>query len=87
MSASGTSFTIDVDGAAMPARPGQTVAAALIAAGRTGFRSTARSGAPRGVFCGIGVCMDCVVEIDGLGVVPSCREPARPGMRIRTQSI
>lgn len=70
----------------MPARPGQTVAAALLAAGRPGFRRTTR-GTPRGVFCGIGVCMDCVVEVEGLGVVPACRLAARPGLRVSALDV
>ena len=76
------SFTIDVDGAAVPACNGQTVAAALLASGRQVFRRTA-TGAPRGVFCGMGVCFDCLVTVNGQGDQRACITPARPGMRVR----
>ena len=55
---------ITFDGIEIAARPGMTVAAALTAAGITTFRQT-RGGAARGLFCGMGVCQDCLVEIDG----------------------
>jgi NADPH-dependent 2,4-dienoyl-CoA reductase/sulfur reductase-like enzyme len=57
-------ITITFDGRPIAARRGETVAAALAAAGITVFRMT-RAGAPRGLFCGMGVCQDCLVEIDG----------------------
>ena len=52
---------LDVDGAAVPFVPGQTVAAALVADGRLAWRRTRSTGMPRGVFCGIGVCFDCLL--------------------------
>ena len=77
-------FTIEVDGQAVPARPGQTIAAALIAVGRTAFSHTP-SGAPRGIFCGMGVCFDCLVTVDGLADQRACVTPVRPGMRVETR--
>lgn len=55
---------ITVDDATILARPGESLAAAMTAAGIRAFRSTA-SGAERGIFCGMGVCEDCLVEVDG----------------------
>ncbi len=75
-------FTIEVNGQPVTALPGQTVAAALLAAGRRILRHTP-SGAPRGLFCGMGVCFDCLVQIDGLSGVRACLTPARPGMQVR----
>jgi predicted molibdopterin-dependent oxidoreductase YjgC len=75
-------FDIEVDGRLVPAAPGQTVAAALIGAGITVFRHTP-TGAPRGVFCGMGVCFDCLVTVDGLAGQRACITPVRPGMRVR----
>jgi predicted molibdopterin-dependent oxidoreductase YjgC len=75
-------FAIEVNGQPVPARPGQTVAAALLAAGRRIFRHTP-SGAPRGLFCGMGVCFDCLVTIDGLRDQRACMTPARPGMHVQ----
>jgi predicted molibdopterin-dependent oxidoreductase YjgC len=77
-----TEFDIEVDGRLVPAAPGQTVAAALIGAGITVFRHTL-AGAPRGVFCGMGVCFDCLVTVDGLAGQRACITPARPGMQVR----
>jgi predicted molibdopterin-dependent oxidoreductase YjgC len=80
--AAATKFEIEVDGRRVPAESGQTLAAALISAGITTFRHTP-GGAPRGVFCGMGVCFDCLVSVDGLADQRACITPARPGMRVR----
>ncbi|HLV59495.1 MAG TPA: (2Fe-2S)-binding protein [Natronosporangium sp.] len=78
-------FTFQFDGRPVPAAPGQTVAAALWAAGVRSWRTTRVTGAPRGLFCGIGVCFDCLVTIDGTRNVRACLAPARAGMRVTTQ--
>ncbi len=75
-------FDIEVDGRLVLAQPGQTLAATLIGAGITVFRRTP-SGAPRGVFCGMGVCFDCLVTVDGLADQRACMTPARPGMKVQ----
>jgi D-hydroxyproline dehydrogenase subunit alpha len=77
-----STFDIEVDGRLVPAEPGQTLAAALIGAGITVFRHTA-TGAPRGIFCGMGVCFDCLVMVDGLADQRACITPVRPGMRVQ----
>ena len=56
--------TLEVEGQPVAARIGDTLAAALWAAGFTGLRETAR-GDRRGLFCGMGVCNDCLVSVDG----------------------
>src|SRR4249920_3265215 len=55
------------DGRDIVARPGDSVAAALLAAGETFLRETPVSGVPRAPYCMMGVCFDCLVEIDGVG--------------------
>ena len=75
-------FAIDVDGTSVPAHPGETVAAALLAAGIRAFRTTDTG--PRGPFCNMGVCFECVVEIDGVRV-RACMTAAREGMRVSTR--
>jgi predicted molibdopterin-dependent oxidoreductase YjgC len=75
--------TIEVDGEVIVACDGQTVAAALIAAGKPVFRHMP-SGAPRGIFCGMGVCFDCLVTVDGLADQRACMTPVRQGMRVQT---
>jgi sarcosine oxidase subunit alpha len=82
----GTSFTIKVDGRAVEARDGDTVAAAMLAAGIDHCRTTAVSGAPRAPYCLMGVCFDCLVTIDGVGNRQGCLVPVRAGMEIETQA-
>jgi aerobic-type carbon monoxide dehydrogenase small subunit (CoxS/CutS family) len=81
----GPGFEFSFDGEPVPALPGQTVAAALWASGRLSWRRTRQTGAPRGVFCGMGVCFDCLVVVDGHANVRACLAPARPGGEVRTQ--
>lgn len=78
-------FTIRFDGSEIGCRPGWTVGAALTAAGVRSWRSTRREGRPRGLFCGIGVCFDCLVTVNGQPSVRACLAPARPGDVVRTQ--
>jgi predicted molibdopterin-dependent oxidoreductase YjgC len=76
---------IEVDGELIPAREGEPIAAAIIAAGRLKLRHTRKSGEPRGVFCGIGRCTDCVMTVDGQANVRTCVTPVKAGMKITTQ--
>jgi aerobic-type carbon monoxide dehydrogenase small subunit (CoxS/CutS family) len=81
----GPPFTITFDGREIEALPGQTLAAALWSAGVTSWRTTRAGGRPRGVFCGIGVCFDCLVTVDGRPGLRACLVPAAPGADVRTQ--
>src|SRR5260370_38420609 len=63
------SFTFE--GRPLEGRYGESLAAALIAAGIRGFRQM-RSGSERGIFCGMGVCQDCLVEVGGQGNQRAC---------------
>ncbi|MGW5276108.1 (2Fe-2S)-binding protein [Streptomyces sp. NPDC004044] len=81
----GPSFTVTFDGRAIDALPGQSIAAVLWSAGVTSWRSTRGEGGPRGVFCGIGVCFDCLVTVDGRPNQRACLLPAEPDQVIRTQ--
>jgi predicted molibdopterin-dependent oxidoreductase YjgC len=82
----GAAIEIMIDGVPVRAFRGESVAAALLASGRRRLRTTAGNGEPRGLYCGIGICFDCVMTIDGLPNVRACRTQVRPGMRIETQS-
>ncbi len=73
------------DGEPVPALPGQTVGAALIASGRRSWRRTRKEGRPRGVFCGIGVCFDCLVVVNGRPNQRACLVVVRSGDTVRTQ--
>lgn len=77
-------FTIEVDGQAVPAKAGQTVAAVMIGAGMMVFHH-APSGEPRGLFCGMGVCFDCLVTVNDLADQRACVTLAQPGMRVSTR--
>lgn len=72
------------DGTATFAEPSLSVAAALTAAGIRTFRKS-DSDAPRGIFCGMGVCQDCLLTIDGTPNRRACMTPLRDGMAIATQ--
>ncbi|MEV5275158.1 (2Fe-2S)-binding protein [Streptomyces werraensis] len=78
-------FEVTFDGRQVEALPGRTVAAVLWAAGITSWRTTRDGGRPRGVFCGVGVCFDCLVTVNGRPNQRACLVPARPGDDIRTQ--
>ncbi len=75
-------FTFDGDG--ITATDGQSLAAALTGAGRREFRVTAQ-GSPRGIFCGMGVCQDCLVSVDGTPNRRACMTKAADGMTVETQ--
>jgi predicted molibdopterin-dependent oxidoreductase YjgC len=82
---SGRPIAITVDGETVQGVAGRTVAGVLLAAGRLSWRTT-RSGAPRGVFCGIGACFDCLLTVNGVADVRACRRRAADGDEVRTQS-
>ncbi len=76
---------IEFEGKPVEARKGDSVAAALLAAGHRIFRSTPISGAARGPFCLMGTCFECLVEIDGIGNQQACMIEVREGIRIKRQ--
>ncbi|GAA1640084.1 (2Fe-2S)-binding protein [Catellatospora bangladeshensis] len=75
--------TIEVDGEPVTAYPGESLATALLAAGRTATGTTA-SGAARAPYCNMGVCFACVVTVDDQAYQRSCLVRVRPGLRVRT---
>ena len=83
----GPVLTIQVDGQQVEAYAGESVAAVLLANGRRRFRYTGKGGRPRGIFCGIGVCYDCLVTIDGVPGVRACVTPVSPGMIVETGEV
>lgn len=80
----GAIVTLQLDGGPLQARRGQTVAAAMLAAGRRVLRRTRRNGRPRGLFCAMGVCFDCVMTIDGKAGVRACMTRVEAGMQVAT---
>jgi len=74
-----TPMTITVNGRPVEAYPGESIAAVLMAAGRRVFRQTPLGHSPRGFFCGMGICFDCLVTVDGMPNVRSCMTQVYPG--------
>ncbi len=77
--------TFTFDGTPVAAFAGDSVAAALLAAGIRICRTTPVSGAARGPYCMMGVCFECLVRIDDVGNRQGCLVPVRDGMRVETQ--
>ena len=75
------SVSFEFEGRAVPALEGETVAAALAAAGITALRR-ARNGEARGVFCGMGVCFECLVTVDGRPGQRACMTSVQDGMSV-----
>jgi predicted molibdopterin-dependent oxidoreductase YjgC len=69
----------------LAALEGETIAAMLRANGIVVYRTLPDSGSPRGVFCGVGRCPDCMMTVDGELNVRACMTPVRDGMVIETQ--
>lgn len=78
-------FKFTLDGNEIQAFPGETVAAALLAAGVRSLRRTEKLQSERGIFCGMGICFDCLVTVDGRPHLRACLTIVEPGMRITTQ--
>jgi predicted molibdopterin-dependent oxidoreductase YjgC len=78
--------TIWWDGKPLQARPDDSIAVALLAAGVTATRVTAASGAPRGPYCMMGACFECLAEVDGRPNIQTCMTQVQDGMRIRPQT-
>ena len=76
---------INVDGKEIKAKKGEMIAAALMANGIKIHRYTVKRKEPRGVFCGIGQCTDCVMIVNGKANVRTCITPVEDGMIIKTQ--
>jgi len=74
-----------VEGREVAVAEGASAAAAVLAAGLSSIRDTAKSGGARAPYCLMGVCFDCLAEIDGVPNRQSCMVAVRPGMRIRRQ--
>ncbi len=77
--------SITVDGVAIDGLQGQSLAGVILASGTLGLRRTSGADRPRGVFCGIGVCFDCLVEVNGVRDVRACQRRARDGDAVVTQ--
>ncbi len=76
---------MQVDGQRVPVCQGDSIAAAMIADGLRTFRETTGAGSRRGVWCGMGICHECTVDVDGSGGSLACMTEARAGMAVTAQ--
>lgn len=83
--AAGGDLRFSFEGREVVARPGDSVAAALLAAGEIDLRATPVSGALRAPYCMMGVCFDCLMEINGVGNRQACLTQVADGMQVRRQ--
>ena len=72
-------ITLSIDGEAIDGLAGQSIAGVVLASGRLAWRRTSSEGKPRGLFCGIGVCFDCIVTVNGERDVRACQRRAADG--------
>lgn len=77
--------TIAWDGRHLTGRQGQSIAAVLLSNGVRSWRSAPVTGRPRGIFCGMGVCFDCLVSVNGVEDVRACTRIAQPGDVVAAQ--
>lgn len=81
----GKKVKFSFDGKELEGFEGEPIAAALMASGVTTHRHTRKKGTPRGIFCAIGRCTDCVMVVDGEINVRTCITPLKEGMKVQTQ--
>ena len=77
--------TIFIDGRPVAAELGESVAAVLLRQQEGWSRTTPVSQSPRAPYCMMGVCFECLVEVDGQGSVQGCLTPVRDGMSVTRQ--
>lgn len=82
----GKAITVDLEGETLPAIEGEPVACSLIAAGETVTARSVKYHRPRGPYCFAGACSQCLMRVDGVPNVYTCRTPARAGMRLERQN-
>lgn len=81
----GVAVTIEFEGRPIDAHEGDSVAAALLVAGVLDLRRTPVLDKRRGPLCMMGVCFDCLVEIDGMPNRQACQVSVKAGMRVERQ--
>ncbi len=79
-------ITITIDGATAMAEAGESVAAVLLRQVEPWSRLTSISQRKRGPYCMMGVCFDCLAEVDGVASVQTCLKPVSEGMRVTRQT-
>lgn len=80
----GKEITLRVDGKPIRAHEGESVHAVMAAAGIRTLRTSPKSGEPRGFFCGMGICYECLVTINHIPDQRACMTQAKEGMHVET---
>lgn len=80
----GPAVQLTIDGVDLMAFEGELLSTALLASGRIAFRKSEKLREPRGLFCGIGICFECRVDVQGQGTLRACQTVVREGMRVLT---
>ena len=80
----GHRISFELDGSPCFAYQGETIAAALLSVGKRTFRLSPKQSEPRGIFCGMGVCFECLVTVNGVLNVRACMTPVEEGMNVET---
>ncbi len=78
---------VEVDGANVSAFAGDSIASVLMAGGQRVLTAPGADHLARTLFCGMGLCHQCLVTVDGVRDVRACMTRIRPGMKITTRSI
>ena len=79
----GAPFTIQVDGEPVTAYQGETLATVILVAGKEMMRKTLKYQSPRSYYCGMGICNDCLVELEDGTKVRACQTLADPCIKIK----
>jgi aerobic-type carbon monoxide dehydrogenase small subunit (CoxS/CutS family) len=81
----GTEIEVTLNGNKIKAFEGETVATMMMAENMVAMRTTPE-GQPRGIYCGMGVCFDCLVVVDDIANTRACMTWLKSGMKIETQA-
>jgi hydrogen cyanide synthase HcnA len=79
-----TSFKISVDGDSIPAFYGESIATAILSTGKRILSKSTRSQKPHSLYCGMGICNECLVTLEDGSRVRACQTLAVPMMKIKT---
>jgi predicted molibdopterin-dependent oxidoreductase YjgC len=77
---------IEIDGSVVSAEPSESVAAVLLRQAEPWSRLSPVGGGRRAPYCMMGVCFECLAEVDGVASVQTCMTPVRHGMRVKRQT-
>jgi sarcosine oxidase subunit alpha len=80
----GAPVALTVNGKPVKAFTGETIASVLLSEGIFTFHRSPKAGEPRGIYCGMGVCFECLVTVNGVHAVQACLTPVAEGMQIET---